>query len=159
MDVKPPGEEEGTLADQIVLAMTDLVGAMGRLNDLVAQRLGVGPTDLLCLHTLNREGPSTAGALSARLGRTTGAITQMVDRLQKAGYVRRRPHPEDRRSVVIEAIPDALGKVAALYTGLDARSRRLMAEFTEDQLAAVHAFLAASHHNAVQESDNLTAQP
>lgn len=159
MDVKPPNEEEGALADQIVLAMTDLVGAMGRLNDLVAQRVGVGPTDLLCLHTLNREGPSTAGALSARLGRTTGAITQMIDRLQKAGYVRRRPHPDDRRSVVIEAIPDALGKIATLYTGLDTRSRRLMNEFTEDQLTAIHAFLAASHHIAIQESDNLTGQP
>ncbi|MCC5576971.1 MarR family transcriptional regulator [Microtetraspora sp. AC03309] len=156
MNVKPDHEDEGALADRIVLAMTDLAGAMGRLNDLVAQRVGVGPTDLLCLHTLNREGPSTAGALSARLGRTTGAITQMIDRLQRAGYVQRRPHPEDRRSVLVEAVPDALGKVAALYAGLDTRSRRLMSEFSAEQLATIHAFLAASHQNAVQESDLLT---
>ncbi|MFC7583767.1 MarR family winged helix-turn-helix transcriptional regulator [Nonomuraea antimicrobica] len=155
MNVKPHDDGQAALADQIVLAMTDLVGAMGRMNDLVAQRVGVGPTDLLCLHTLNREGPSTAGALSVRLGRTTGAITQMIDRLQKAGFVRRRPHPEDRRSVLVEAVPDALGKVAALYTGLDARARELMGEFSAEQLAAVHAFLVASHQNAVKESDLL----
>lgn len=156
MDVKPHGEEEGTPADRIVLVMTDLAGAMGRLNDLIAQRAGVGSTDLLCLHVLNREGPSTAGRLSARLGRTTGAITQMIDRLQKAGYVRRRPHPEDRRSVMVEAVPEALGRIAALYAGLDARSRRLMSEFTPEQLATVHAFLVASHQIAVEESDLLT---
>ncbi|MFI7639680.1 MarR family winged helix-turn-helix transcriptional regulator [Nonomuraea sp. NPDC049400] len=156
MGVKPHNEEEGALADQIVQAMTDLAGALGRLNDLVAQRVGVGPTDLLCLHALNREGPSTAGALSARLGRTTGAITQMIDRLQKAGYVKRRPHPEDRRSVMVEAVPEALGKVAALYAGLDASSRQLMSEFTAEQLAAIHAFLVASHQDVVHESDLLT---
>ncbi|MGR6913236.1 MarR family winged helix-turn-helix transcriptional regulator [[Actinomadura] parvosata] len=143
------------LADGIVLAMTDLAGALGRLNDLIAQRSGVGPTDLLCLHTLNRLGPSTAGVLSARLGRTTGAITQMIDRLQKAGFVRRRPNPEDRRSVVVEAVPEALARIAELYAGLDARSRALMAELSEEQLAAVHDFLVASHRIAVQEADAL----
>ncbi|MEV0387736.1 MarR family transcriptional regulator [Nonomuraea sp. NPDC050643] len=80
----------------------------------------------------------------------------MIDRLQKAGYVRRRPHPDDRRSVVVEAVPDALARIAALYTGFDVRSRRLMDGFTAEQLAAVHAFLVASHENAVQESDLLT---
>ncbi|MEV4169230.1 MarR family transcriptional regulator [Nonomuraea sp. NPDC049709] len=128
---------------------------MGRLNDLVAQRVGVGPTDLLCLHSLNREGPSTAGALSARLGRTTGAITQMIDRLQKAGYVRRTRHPDDRRSVVIEAVPEALGKVAELYAGLDERSRRLMGGYSAEQLEVVHDFLVATHRSAVEESDLL----
>ncbi|MFI6740602.1 MarR family winged helix-turn-helix transcriptional regulator [Nonomuraea sp. NPDC050451] len=152
MNVKPQDD----LPDRIVLAMTDLAGAMGRLNDLIAQRAGVSPTDLLCLHTLNREGPSTAGRLSARLGRTTGAVTHMIDRLEKAGYVRRRPHPEDRRSVVVEAVPEALGKVAAFYEGLDARARRLMGEFTTEQLEAIHAFIAGSHRDAVEESDRMT---
>lgn len=156
MDVKPEDEDAQAFADRIARAMTDFAGAMGRLNDLVAQQAGVGPTDLLCLHTLNREGPSTAGALSARLGRTTGAVTHMIDRLEKAGYVRRRPHPEDRRSVMVEAVPDTLGKIAALYSGLDASSRRLMGEFTVEQLATIHAFLVGSHLNAVAECDRLT---
>ncbi|WP_160150150.1 MarR family winged helix-turn-helix transcriptional regulator [Nonomuraea solani] len=156
MDVKPRNGEEGEQADRIVLAMTNLAGALGRLNDVIAQQAGVGPTDLMCLHTLNREGPSTAGALSARLGRTTGAITQMIDRLERAGFVRRGPDPDDRRRVVVEAVPEALEKVAAAYAGLDARSRRLMGEYTADQLRIVHAFLEASHHLVVQEIDSLT---
>ncbi|MGN9842479.1 MarR family winged helix-turn-helix transcriptional regulator [Nonomuraea sp. H19] len=156
MDVKPQDEQADALADRIVLAMTDLAGAMGRLNDLIAQQAGVGPTDLLCLHTLNREGASTAGALSARLGRTTGAVTHMIDRLEKAGFVRRRPHPEDRRSVMVEAVPEALGKIASLYEGLDSRSRRLMSEFTTEQLETICAFLDGTRDNAVAESDRLT---
>ncbi|GAA3583310.1 MarR family transcriptional regulator [Nonomuraea rosea] len=156
MDVKPHDEEAGALADRIVLVMTDLAGAMGRLNDLIAQQAGVGPTDLLCLHTLNREGASTAGALSTRLGRTTGAVTHMIDRLEKAGYVRRRPHPDDRRSVLVEAVPEALGRIAAFYEGLDARSRRFMGEFSNEQLRTICDFLVGSHDNTVAESDRLT---
>ncbi|MFI0424069.1 MarR family winged helix-turn-helix transcriptional regulator [Spongiactinospora sp. 9N601] len=156
MSVKPRNEEEGTLPDRIALAMTDLAGAMGRLNDLVAQRIGVGTSDLLCLHTLGREGSSTAGTLSARLGRTTGAITQMIDRLERAGYVRRKPDPEDRRRVVVEAVPESLGKIAALYVGVDARSRRLMSRFTAEQLDVIHVFLNESRQIMVEESDSLT---
>ncbi|MGW4800359.1 hypothetical protein ACWEPC_48880, partial [Nonomuraea sp. NPDC004297] len=75
---------------------------------------------------------------------------------QEERHEQQHPHPEDRRSVMVEAVPEALGRIAALYAGLDARSRRLMSEFTPEQLATVHAFLVASHQIAVEESDLLT---
>jgi DNA-binding MarR family transcriptional regulator len=46
-------------------------------------------------------GPATAGQLATWTGLTTGAITAMLDRLEKAGFVRREPHPDDRRKVVV----------------------------------------------------------
>jgi DNA-binding MarR family transcriptional regulator len=155
MPVKPQDDQTGEPADRIIAAMTDLAGALGRLNDLIAQHLGIAQTDLLCLHVLNRAGASTAGALSSRLGRTTGAVTHMIDRLEKAGYVRRKPDPQDRRRVLVEASAPALERIASCYEGLDVRSRRLMATFSEDQLAAIHTFLLGSYESAAEECDHL----
>ncbi|MFI6907061.1 MarR family winged helix-turn-helix transcriptional regulator [Nonomuraea sp. NPDC050394] len=155
MSVKPHDDHTGELADRIVTSMTDLAGALGRLNDLISQRLGIAQTDLLCLHALNRAGASTAGALSTQLGRTTGAVTHMIDRLEKAGYVRRQPDPEDRRRVLVEASAQGLERIASFYEGIDARSRRAMATLSPDQLATIHTFLRGSYEDAVDECDLL----
>jgi DNA-binding MarR family transcriptional regulator len=154
MPVKPQ-DDQNELADRIIASMTDLAGALGRLNDLIAQQLGIALTDLLCLHVLNRAGASTAGALSAQLGRTTGAVTHMIDRLEKAGYARRKPDPTDRRRVLVEASAPGLRRIASFYDRMDARSRRLMAAFSVEQLAAIHAFLLGSYEIAAEECDHL----
>lgn len=163
MPVKPPDDQanrtelagQHELADRIIASMTDLAGALGRLNDLIAQQLGIAATDLLCLHVLNRAGATTAGALSVQLGRTTGAVTHMIDRLEQAGYVRRRADPQDRRRVLVEALAPGLERIASYYDGIDVRSRRLLATFSGEQLAAIHAFLAGSYDSAAAECDRL----
>jgi DNA-binding MarR family transcriptional regulator len=154
MPVKPQ-EDPNELADRIIASMTDLAGALGRLHDLVAQQLGIAPTDLLCLHVLNRAGASTAGALSVQLGRTTGAVTHMIDRLEKAGYVRRQPDPHDRRRVLVEASAPGLERIASFYSGMDAGSRRLVTTFSGEQLTAIHAFLQGSYEITAEECDRL----
>jgi DNA-binding MarR family transcriptional regulator len=154
MPVKPQ-DDQNDLATRIIASMTELAGTLGRLNDLIAQQLGIAQTDLLCLHVLNRAGASTAGALSAQLGRTTGAVTHMIDRLEKAGYVRRKPDPQDRRRVVVEALAPGLERIASCYDGLDASTRRLMATFSGEQLTAIHSFLLRSYEGAAQECDHL----
>ncbi|WP_329081424.1 MarR family winged helix-turn-helix transcriptional regulator [Streptosporangium sp. NBC_01469] len=158
MPVKPHDDNMDELADRIVASMTDFAGALGRLNDLIAQHLGIAQTDLLCLHALNRAGASTAGALSSQLGRTTGAVTHMIDRLEKAGYVRRQPDPRDRRRVLVEASTSGLERIASFYEGIDARSRRLMATFSDDQLATIHTFLLSGYEDATEECDHLVRQ-
>ena len=59
-------------------------------HQAVADRVGLHVTDLRCLNVLAQAGPLTAGELGQRLGLgTTGAVTRMVDRLERASYVRR----------------------------------------------------------------------
>jgi DNA-binding MarR family transcriptional regulator len=154
MPVKPQ-DDQNELANRIIASMTDLAGALGRLNDLIAQQLGIAQTDLLCLHVLNRAGACTAGALSAQLGRTTGAVTHMIDRLEEAGYVRRKPDPRDRRRVLVEALAPGLERIGSCYDGLDASTRRLLATFSGEQLATIHAFLLRSYEGAAAECDHL----
>ncbi|MEV0196698.1 MarR family transcriptional regulator [Nonomuraea sp. NPDC050691] len=155
MPVKPHDDHTDELGDRIVASMTDLAGALQRMNDLIAQHLGIAQTDLLCLHALDRAGASTAGALSSQLGRTTGAITHMIDRLEKAGYVRRKPDPQDRRRVLVEASAPGLERIASFYKGIDARSRRLMDTLSHEQLMTIQTFLLSSYEGAVEECEHL----
>ncbi|GAA4202374.1 MarR family transcriptional regulator [Streptosporangium oxazolinicum] len=89
------------------------VSAQGRLTAMqlalfhvgVAGRAGINVTDFNCLAVLDKEGPLTPNDLSARIGLTRGgAITAAVDRLQKAGYVRRGRDDADRRRVLVELV-------------------------------------------------------
>src|SRR6201993_754999 len=77
----------------------------------VAERAGISSSDMDCMDFLNLEGRMTAGRLAELTGLTTGAITGVVDRMEKAGLVRRERDAEDRRKVYIAIVPEALGKV------------------------------------------------
>jgi DNA-binding MarR family transcriptional regulator len=80
----------------------------------VASRVGISSSDLECLDFLNLEGRVTAGRLAEVTGLTTGAITGVVDRLEKAGLVRRERDDHDRRKVFIATVPENVAKVADL---------------------------------------------
>ena len=81
----------------------------------VASRAGISSSDLECLDFLNLEGRVTAGRLAEVTGLTTGAITGVVDRLEKAGLVRRERDGHDRRKVFIATVPENVAKVGRFY--------------------------------------------
>lgn len=105
-------------------------------GNAVAAALGLGGTDLYALSTLNLSGPLTSGELAAATGLTTGATTRLIDRLERAGHVRRVPEPADRRKVRIELT----GRPTSLDETVDP-ARRLVAEilsgYTEEQRATL----------------------
>ena len=59
------------------------------LSDTVAKIVGLNSTDLECLDLLEMAGPITAGRLAEHAGLTTGAMTAVIDRLERAGFARR----------------------------------------------------------------------
>ncbi|OLT33105.1 transcriptional regulator [Actinomadura sp. CNU-125] len=69
-----------------------------------ARACGLGASDLYALNILDLDGAMTPGELGARTGLTTGPTTRLIDRLERAGYVRRVPSPEDRRKVIVEPV-------------------------------------------------------
>jgi DNA-binding MarR family transcriptional regulator len=71
-------------------------------DDLLCQLLGINRSDARCLDILDQRGRMTAGALAHESGLSTGAITAVIDHLEKAGYAKRVPDPSDRRRVMVE---------------------------------------------------------
>ena len=72
------------------------------VDDLAAELMGVNRTDARCLDILEQHGRISAGELAVASGLTTGAVTAVVDRLERAGYVQRVADPNDRRRVLVE---------------------------------------------------------
>jgi len=83
----------------------------------VAERSGMNLTDLQCINILALTGPISAGRLGEEMGLTTGAITGLVNRLEKSGYVWREKDPSDARRVVIHPVPEAWERTGAVYPG------------------------------------------
>jgi hypothetical protein len=121
----------------------DLATAMITFHEAVARRLGVTAADQRVLGVLGRMGVATPSQLAESTGLTTGAITGIVDRLERAGFARRAPNPADRRSVLVHAInEEALGKVMRpIFAALTKEMAALRARYTPAQREAIHAYL------------------
>ena len=136
------------------------VGAQSVLiSDLVATRVGLNSTDLECLDLLYLAGAITAGRLAEHTGLTTGATTAVIDRLERAGFVRRRRDPADRRRVFVEVVPESGERVIPLYTPLQQGMDRLNEQYDDDQLAVVVDFLTRAFDVAAEHIAWLQTQP
>lgn len=80
-----------------------------------AARLGLTVTDMECLDFLMDTGAATAGQLAGQTNLTTGAITSMIRRLERAGYVTAERDPADRRRVIVTLVPERVEEGARLY--------------------------------------------
>src|SRR5437868_735024 len=121
--------------------MQELEHAMRRASGLgaifsqaVADSAGVSSSDLECMDFLIMEGRVTAGRLAELTGLTTGAITGVVDRLERAGYVRRERDESDRRKVFITTIPANIAKIGALYEKLHRAVMKDWAAYSDQEL-------------------------
>ncbi|MEU6088718.1 helix-turn-helix domain-containing protein [Streptomyces sp. NPDC047085] len=124
---------------QALTAMDHLIAAHLIGQQELARRLGLNVTDLTCFAFVLEAGEDllTAGDLAARAHVTTGAVTGILNRLERAGYVTRRPDPADRRRVRVAAVPAAVTRVEAVYAGHYKRLTALFAEYSPDELAVV----------------------
>ncbi|HUJ65645.1 MAG TPA: MarR family transcriptional regulator [Acidimicrobiales bacterium] len=121
--------------------------ARDRMRAALAKKTGIGSADLDAMEYLEAEGPLTQRDLGQRLSLTSGAITMLVDRLEHAGWVTRRPHPTDRRYTLIELAPPAVEAappelddyhraIRDLADSVPARSRAVIAGFLNQAAAA-----------------------
>ncbi|UGY23452.1 MarR family winged helix-turn-helix transcriptional regulator [Bradyrhizobium septentrionale] len=100
----------------------------------VANVAGISGSDLECIDIVLLEGRVTAGRLAEVTGLTTGAITGVVDRLEKAGYVRRERDESDRRKVFISVVPEAVEKIGQYYVPLQQAMQKVFSGYSEDEL-------------------------
>jgi len=127
-------------------------------HTLVAGKVGLNATDTRCLDILARSGhvAMTAGSLTEATGLTTGAITGILDRLERAGFLKRVKDARDRRKVLIELVPVEMARLAQLYDGLGASMEELAGRYTVSELQMIEGFLSANLGILNQEIARLT---
>jgi DNA-binding MarR family transcriptional regulator len=108
-------ETKQELVDQLMEQFRISGAQDNAFDDVTAERLGVNRTDLNCLDIIELRGGLTAGQLARESGLTTGAVTAVIDRLERAGYARRVRDDEDRRRVTVEVTPKLKREAGKIY--------------------------------------------
>ena len=123
----------------------------------VANKVGMSSSDLECLDFLNIEQRVTAGRLAELTGLTTGAITGMVDRLEKAGLVRRERDDNDRRKVFIAIVPENIAKIGRYYEPLQRAVQRDWETYTDAELKLLLRFMTQGYATMLAVTEELKA--
>lgn len=127
-----------------------------RLNIAVADQLGLPHTDLQCIGLLIN-GPVAPTRLAERLSLTTGAMTKVLDRLERGGYVHRPADQADRRRIVVTANPGRLAEVARHYAPIGEAFTRRFGAYTDSELRTVLRFMRDGREVADAEIDRIRA--
>lgn len=107
----------------------------------IAEQMGLSATDHKALGLAARaEGPLTAGRIAQLTGLSTGAVTGVIDRLERAGFVRRVRDTEDRRKVLVEILPRDEDKYAPLFDSAIVATEKVLARFSPDERAAIERY-------------------
>jgi DNA-binding MarR family transcriptional regulator len=114
-----------------------------RRSTSVADYLGIDHAAYRCLDILDQEGPMTAGRLAERARLSPGAMTALVDRLERKGLARRTRDTEDRRRVLVEVTPELRRRAEQLY-GAPEEGADALAFYSDEQLEFLIGFLRGS---------------
>ena len=115
-------------------------------HQAAAAKYGLGITDMKALGALLQEGPMTAGQIAKRLSLTSGAVTNLIDRLERRNFVRRAPDPNDRRKVIVIANQEMLASGENVYLSMGEAFYRLYETYTTEQLE----FLVQYHKASIE---------
>ena len=109
----------------------------------IAGHIGLSATEFECLDFIQEQGPVPAGRLAELTGLTTGAVTGLIDRLEKAGFLHRTNDPGDRRRVLVEAVDNeaASAKIRELYGPVAAAFERIVEKYNEAELEVIIQYL------------------
>ncbi len=121
-------------------------------HQAIADRLGMNITDHKCAGILMRSGPVSAGELARRTGLTTGAITGVIDRLERSGFARRARDPNDRRKVMIEPkLKQIERKIIPLFDSMGRSAAQLFERYSVEELTLILDFAVRSRQMAEDE--------
>lgn len=119
----------------------ELSTAVVLFHEAVADRLGLSAADHKALSLIMRAGALTAGDLAQQTGLSPGAVTGLVDRLERAGFVRRQRDPVDRRRVVITVEPDQRPDLSEISAELASAMNAVIARYDDRELVAIRDYV------------------
>jgi DNA-binding MarR family transcriptional regulator len=131
------------LIEEVIEEIRRSQSATQATDHAVAELLGINDTDFRCLDIIQRRGGTTAGELAHESGLTTGAVTSVIDRLERAGFARRVSDPSDRRRVLVELTPKLTRQAASVYQPLYEMTQRMFARYSDEQLESFLEFFRA----------------
>jgi DNA-binding MarR family transcriptional regulator len=154
-----PASPKRQLIEGLIAAFRASGNQDSAFENLAAERLGVNRTDLHCLNAIENAAGLTAGELADAVGLTSGAVTGVVDRLERAGFARRVPDPADRRRVKVEVTPEFYARAERIWGPLAAEwEASLSSHFTAAELTRITTFLRLTNEVGKRHLDRLAKE-
>lgn len=151
---------KGTLDKQYVQSISD----MGRefsditilMHEAIAQKAGLSGTDHKYLGILMKNGPVLAGELSKLTGLTTGAVTGVIDRLEKNNLVKREPSKYDRRKIMIVPNTETAKKLlGSSFADLQKKMISLISKLNENEIKIIEKYMISTMEIMRRITNNL----
>lgn len=136
----------------------ELSTAVVMFHEALGQRLGLSAVDQRALGLITRSGPLSGKQLAAETGLTPGAVTGLVDRLERAGYVRRVTDPTDRRRTLISAVLDERNDMTEAFAELSRDMQSLVDRYDEREIAAIVDYLTRTIEVLRRQTRRLSGQ-
>jgi DNA-binding MarR family transcriptional regulator len=149
---------ERALPARVAGSLRALSTEIDRLDQAAADRYGLNRTDMRALDIICRAGPLAPTDLARLLGFTTGGVTTVLDRLERAGYIRRLADTADRRRLVVEATAATAARDREVFGDLIRQTGELLATYTDDQLAVIDDFLTRARQLTAAYADTLSGR-
>ncbi|MBK7453080.1 MAG: MarR family transcriptional regulator [Anaerolineales bacterium] len=125
------------LKKRALMAVRDYGVNLTQFRNAMSEWAGLNVTDMECLRFLFFKGVASPSELSKSTGLTSGATTAMLDRLEKAGLIERRPNPNDRRGTLIAPAPSSAEKAASWFESARKAQDELISSYSESELEIV----------------------
>jgi len=145
----------------VARGVAEFQNATDLVDDAVAQRLGINRTDQRCLGLLFGHGAMGAGQLAAASQLSPGAMTAALDRLERAGYIRRVRSSVDRRSVIVELTLTARRLIEEYYGPIGRAGLAHLDQYSDAELALLRDFLRKGRELQIEHAARIrsTAAP
>ena len=150
--------QHAQLVDEVGLELDELRRAGDQLDEAVALQFGLNRTDLRCVGILYRRGRVTAGELAEESGLTPGAITTVLDRLERGGYANRVPDPGDRRRVLVVSTVATREIGARIQGEVELATRQLLEGREAAELTVIRDYLRGTRSVFERQIASLTAE-
>jgi DNA-binding MarR family transcriptional regulator len=125
------------LKKRALTAVAEYGAHLTMFRNAMNESLGFNGTDMDCLRLLFQKGIATPSELSRHTGLTSGATTAMLDRLEKAGLIERRPNPDDRRGTLVAPTKSSTEKAASWFEGARKAQDELISSYSEKELEII----------------------
>ena len=126
--------------ETLLAEIRELSSDFDSLSQAVADRVGLSATDLLAMDLISRTDRVTAGQIGGHLHMTSGAITGVIDRLERAGLAKRAPDSEDRRRVLVMPTTKE-NQIRELYDPLVTALQKAAMSYSDEDLAVLNTFI------------------
>jgi DNA-binding MarR family transcriptional regulator len=141
-----PAETREELLGELMRSEKDLSRISLMFRSAIAGKFGLNVTDAECMDYLMDTGPVPAGKLAEITGLTHGAITNVIDRLEKAGFVKRQPDPKDRRKVIVVLVQEKIDAIAEVYRPAVMKIYHLFSGYSDEELQFLARFYQDMMH-------------